>query len=80
MADLTLEQLNASLSLALTRLSQIDGSGLSDPSVASVPSVRREIEGLKETIHQVILVLDGQLNDLKTEVAAYKQLVTDRLA
>lgn len=63
-----------------TRLSQLDGVGLTDPSVAEIPKLKAEIAGLKETLSQVSLLLETELNDAKAKIEALEQIVAAHLA
>lgn len=61
------------------RLAQLDGIGLAEPSGAEIPKLKAEIAGLKETLNQVVLVLDAQNTQLREEIAALQQLLSSHL-
>jgi hypothetical protein len=75
----TLDQLNSAFDTLTVRVNQLDGIGLPDQTESTVASLKADVEGLRETVNQVVLTLDGHLNDMETSLAALQKLVNEHL-
>lgn len=72
-------QLSSRTTSLAARVNQIDGQGLADPERSSLNAFTQELAGLTTTIHQVTLVLQAEMEAIKTEHAALKGLVNAHL-
>jgi len=64
---------------ALTaRVNALDGQNLPNPSTAAINVLQANVAGAQETINQLVLTLDSQLQDLQTTVNNL-QLAVNRL-
>lgn len=75
----TLTQVDADLSLLETRVTALDGVGASNPSLAEINDLKKDIAGLVTTIRQVTLQLESDLKTIKAEQAALKTLVQNHI-
>lgn len=74
-SDPNLIDLQSQITLLMNRVAALDGIGMSNPSLAVTVTQAAVIAGLKTTVNQVTLLLQQQIQDLKTAVTNLQTLV-----
>lgn len=67
------------LAAAAGRLNQLDGIGLANPADATVAQLVRQVSGVTTTIEQTVLVLQTDMDTLKSEIVALQSTVDQHL-
>ena len=75
MTSRSIDQINQALDDLITRVNLVDGNGLSQPSAGLAPALAAEIEGLRTTINQVALAMQGLVDEHAQQLAALQALV-----
>jgi hypothetical protein len=75
----TTDQLQGELDALLARVNAIDGTGLSDPTLAVTAVLAAKIAGLQTTIVQSNLTLQKLLNDVRADVASLRAALNTHL-
>jgi uncharacterized coiled-coil protein SlyX len=74
----TTDELQTQINSLTSRLTALDGVGLSAPQVGTIPTMQRDITGLRSTIKQSVLKMEQLYNDLSTLVSSYITLVRQK--
>ena len=75
----TLSQVDTALASIETRVTALDGVGATNPSLAEINDLKKDIRGLTTTLRQVTLQLESELKNLRDRQTALETLVNGHL-
>lgn len=75
----TNDQLSTMIDALTARVAVMDGQGLADPSLGTVPKNAADIAGVRQDLTQAVLKLEQILNTFKTSLTSWTNLLRSHL-
>jgi len=75
----SLQDVQTAFDVLTARVNALDGQNLPNPAQSAVAQLQAKFSGAQETINQLVLTLDTQLQDLQTSVTNLQTSVNQLL-